>query len=75
MKYATRRGTAAVEHYAVQPAPRVPHGTLLKVACLDCPAQVGEKCTSATGKVVTAGHKARRRLAICKYIAERGVGR
>lgn len=48
----------------------LPHGYLRTIACPDCPAQVGDACTSSAGNELSNPHIARRRLAIRKYRAE-----
>lgn len=48
----------------------LPHGYLRTLACPDCPAEIGDACTTNTGKALSTVHIARRRLAIRKYRAE-----
>jgi len=53
-------------------APQIPHGTLRKVDCPDCPAIVDERCRSNTsGKDLNQVHISRRRIAMRKYNQER----
>lgn len=49
---------------------QIPHGTLRKVDCPDCPALVGDQCISSTGKRLNQVHISRRRIAMRKYNAE-----
>jgi hypothetical protein len=41
--------------------------------CLDCEAAVGQPCVSSTGKLLSAVHVSRHRMATRAYLKERGI--
>lgn len=57
----------------LQGGPQAPRIKRKTVPCAECGAKIGQPCMTAAGKPSKGYHQARKRMAVRKYNADRGV--